>query len=62
MRGGARGIGDYCVLILTENDITAWLGRYKQFLTKSTRAQFQMGQEISKSIKVYLIKKSCMKL
>jgi hypothetical protein len=62
MGRGARGIGDYCVVILTENDITAWLGRYKQFLTKSTRAQFQMGQEISKSIKVYLIKKSCMKL
>lgn len=35
---------------MTGNDIPAWLGRYEQFLTKSTRAQFQMGQEISKSI------------
>uniref|UniRef100_UPI0039C6D210 hypothetical protein n=1 Tax=Nostoc sp. CCY0012 TaxID=1056123 RepID=UPI0039C6D210 len=31
-------------------DIAAWLGRYQQFLTKSTRAQFQMGIEISKNI------------
>jgi hypothetical protein len=50
MGRGARGAGDYCVVILTGNDIAAWLGRYEQFLTKITRAQFQMGQEISKSI------------
>ncbi|MEA5513292.1 DEAD/DEAH box helicase family protein [Nodularia sp. UHCC 0506] len=50
MGRGARGAGDYCVVILTGNDIAAWLGRCEQFLTKITRAQFQMGQEISKSI------------
>ncbi|GAX35372.1 DEAD/DEAH box helicase family protein [Nodularia sp. NIES-3585] len=50
MGRGARGSGDYCVVILTGNDIAAWLGRYEQFLTKSTRAQFQIGQEISKNI------------
>jgi hypothetical protein len=50
MGRGARGAGDYCIVILTGKDIAAWLGRYEQFLTKSTRAQFQMGQEISKNI------------
>ena len=50
MGRGARGDDDYCIVILTGKDIAAWLGRYQQFLTKSTRAQFQMGIEISKNI------------
>jgi len=49
---GARGAGDYCVVILTGKALTAWLGRssHLRSLTKSTRAQFEMGIEISKNI------------
>lgn len=52
MGRGARGAGDYCVVIVTGNDLTSWFGRSSnlKFLTKSTRAQFEMGVEISKSI------------
>ena len=52
MGRGARGAGDYCVVILTGKALTAWLGRssHLKSLTKSTRAQFEMGIEISKSI------------
>jgi replicative superfamily II helicase len=50
---GARGAGDYCVVIVTGKILTSWLGRsnHLRFLTKSTRAQFEMGIEVSKSIK-----------
>jgi replicative superfamily II helicase len=52
MGRGARGAGDYCVVIVSGKDLTAWLGRsaHLQFLTKSTRAQLAMGVEISKSV------------
>jgi replicative superfamily II helicase len=52
MGRGARGTGDYCVVIVTGKDLSAWFGRSSnlKFLTKSTRAQFEMGVEISKSI------------
>jgi replicative superfamily II helicase len=52
MGRGARGSGDYCVVIVTGKDLTAWFGRSSnlKFLTKSTRAQFEMGVEVSKSI------------
>ncbi|MEH2233347.1 MAG: DEAD/DEAH box helicase family protein [Nostoc sp.] len=52
MGRGARGYGDYCVVIVTGQDLTAWIGRSAslKFLNKSTRAQFEMGVEISKSI------------
>lgn len=52
MGRGARGASDYCVVILTGKNLTAWLGRsaHLKFLTKSTRAQFEMGVEISKSV------------
>ncbi|MFK0731689.1 MAG: DEAD/DEAH box helicase [Gloeotrichia echinulata GP01] len=50
MGRGARGSGDYCVVIVTGQDLTAWVGRSSnlKFLTKSTRAQLEMGVEISK--------------
>lgn len=52
MGRGARGAGDYCVVVLTGKDLTAWFARSSnlKFLTQSTRAQFEMGMEISKSI------------
>jgi replicative superfamily II helicase len=50
---GARGAGDYCVVILTGKSLAAWIGRsnHLKSLTKSTHAQIEMGIEISKSIK-----------
>ncbi|MEW5861907.1 MAG: DEAD/DEAH box helicase [Cyanobacteriota bacterium] len=52
MGRGARGGADYCVVIVTGKNLTAWLGRegHLKFLTKSTHAQFEMGVEISKSV------------
>jgi hypothetical protein len=52
MGRGARGAGDYCVVMITGKDITAWFARSsnRKFLTESTRAQFEMGIEISKTI------------
>lgn len=52
MGRGARGHGDYCVVILTGQDLTAWIGRSAslKFLNKSTRAQFEIGIEISKDV------------
>lgn len=50
---GARGAGDHCVIILTGSDITSWISKHInfQFLTSPTRAQLQIGTEISKEIK-----------
>ncbi|MCE2696488.1 MAG: DEAD/DEAH box helicase family protein [Nostocales cyanobacterium LE14-WE4] len=52
MGRGARGHGDYCVVILTGQDLTAWISRSAslKFLNKSTRAQFEIGIEISKNV------------
>jgi replicative superfamily II helicase len=52
MGRGARGAGDYCAVILTGKALTAWFGLSSnlKFLTQSTRAQFEMGIELSKSI------------
>jgi hypothetical protein len=52
MGRGARGAGDYCVVVVTGKDLGAWFGRSSnlKFLTKSTRAQFEMGVEISRSV------------
>lgn len=49
---GARGGGDYCVVILLGSDINGWIARSKNFkmLTVATQAQLDMGLEISKSI------------
>lgn len=50
---GARGSGDHCVVVLTGSDLTGWVAKeanYK-FLTSATRAQLEMGAEVSKSVK-----------
>jgi replicative superfamily II helicase len=49
---GARGSGDYCVVILAGPDLNAWLGlsSHRPLLTSSTQAQLEMGLEISKGI------------
>ena len=49
---GTRGAGDYCVVILVGKDLTSWISRSASLalMTPSTRAQVQMGNEISKSI------------
>ena len=52
MGRGARGTDDYCVVIITDKKLTAWLSRTAnvKFLTNTTLAQFQMGEEISRDI------------
>lgn len=49
---GARGPNDYCVVILTGKDVVAWISRSSnlRFLTSSTRAQLEMGLEVSKNV------------
>lgn len=49
---GARGGGDYCIVILTGYDLSAWLDRpiNQGFLTSSSRSQLEMGKDISKEI------------
>jgi len=53
MGRAARGPGDYCVVIITGKDLIAWIGRTAnmKFLTSSTRAQVEMGMEVSKDVK-----------
>ena len=50
---GARGSGDYCVVILAGSDLSAWIAKDAnfRFLTSATRAQLEMGAEISKEVK-----------
>lgn len=49
----ARGPGDYCVVIITEKDLISWISRTSnvKYLTSSTRAQLEIGLEISKDVK-----------
>lgn len=49
---GVRGAGDYCVVVLMGKDLVAWISRSAniKFLTSSTRAQLDMGDQISKEI------------
>lgn len=49
---GARGSGDHCVVLLVGKDISAWVAKETnfRFLTSATRAQLDMGIEISKEI------------
>jgi hypothetical protein len=49
---GTRGAGDYCVVLLVGSDLTAWITRHDslELMTPSTRAQVNMGHEISKDI------------
>ena len=48
MGRGARGGGDYCVVILTGKDLIAWIDRpaNHRFLTSSTRAQLKIGMDV----------------
>lgn len=48
----ARGAGDYCVVILTGKDLISWVSQEanRKFLTSSTRAQLDMGVEVSRAI------------
>lgn len=50
---GARGAGDHCVVLLAGADIAAWIAKNAnfRFLTNATRAQLEMGSEISKEVK-----------
>lgn len=52
MGRAARGAGDYCIVIVTGKDLIAWVGRSSNmnFLTSSTRAQLQMGTEVSRNV------------
>lgn len=49
---GARGSGDHCVVILVGADLAGWIAKDANFqlLTSSTRAQMEMGIEISKEV------------
>jgi len=53
MGRGARGSGDHCVVLLAGADLAAWIAKDKnfQFLTSATRAQLEMGAEISREVK-----------
>ncbi|RUQ27881.1 MAG: DEAD/DEAH box helicase [Candidatus Competibacteraceae bacterium] len=50
---GARGSGDHCVVMLVGADLAAWIAKDAnfRFLTSATRAQLEMGSEISKEVK-----------
>lgn len=49
---GARGAGDHCVVILAGRNISGWVSKEVnyRFLTSSTKAQLEMGKEISKEV------------
>lgn len=49
---GARGSGDFCVVLLLGHDLVGWITKDAnfRFLTASTRAQLEMGAEVSKAI------------
>lgn len=49
---GARGAGDHCVVLLVGKDISSWVSKNAnfKFLTSATRAQLDMGIEVSKEI------------
>lgn len=49
---GARGSGDHCVVLLVGSDLAGWIAKEAnfQFLTSATKAQLEIGSEISKEI------------
>lgn len=49
---GARGAGDYCVVIMSGADLAGWLAKKANFamLTSATRAQIEMGVQISEAV------------
>ena len=50
---GARGSGDHCVILMAGADLAAWLAKEAnfRFLTAATRAQLEMGSDISREVK-----------
>lgn len=50
---GARGSGDHCIILLVGADLAAWIAKSAnfRFLTAATKAQLEMGSEISKEVK-----------
>jgi replicative superfamily II helicase len=50
---GARGSGDYCVVIMSGADLAGWLAKKANFamLTSATRAQIEMGVQISEAVR-----------
>ena len=50
---GARGAGDHCVILMVGGGLAAWIAKEAnfRFLTSATRAQLEMGSQISKSVK-----------
>lgn len=52
MGRGARGPADWCVVLLLGDDVAAWISRKdnRALLTASTRAQVEMGLQISRDI------------
>ena len=49
---GARGSGDHCVVLLIGGSLATWIARKAnfRFLTSATRAQLEMGEDVSKAI------------
>ncbi len=49
---GSRGSGDYTVVILSGLDLSAWISKRGNFnfLTSATKAQLEIGSEISKEV------------
>lgn len=52
MGRAARGSGDYCVVLLVGTDLAGWISKESNFkyLTAPSRAQLEIGSEISKKI------------
>lgn len=50
---GARGSGDHCVVLLEGADLAGWIAKDAnfRFLTSATRAQLEIGEEISTEVK-----------
>ncbi len=50
---GARGSGDHCVVLLASKDLASWISKDAnfRFLTSATKAQIEIGMEISKEVK-----------
>lgn len=53
MGRASRGAGDYCVVLLLGRDLIAWVSKTAnlELLTPSTRAQLEMGDEVSRNIR-----------
>lgn len=49
---GARGSGDYCVVLLAGSDLASWVAKNTnfRFLTSATKAQLEMGSDISREV------------